>query len=418
MAGGKNFKLVKIGCYSVNVAMAAMICMLPLLLVTFHERYDISYTLLGLLVLINFFSQLSIDLIFSFFSKHFNVKAVVRFMPLITIFGGLIYAVMPAVFPQNAYMWLAIGTVIISISCGLAEVLISPVVAAIPSDNPEREMSKLHSVYAWGVVAVVLLSSLFLRFVPEKYSFILVLLWLLVPLFSFCVFCVAKLPDVQTEDAQKSKVSGVIKYLPFVLCIFLGSAAENTMTQWVSGYVEQALGIPKIVGDVGGMAAFAVTMGLGRTFYAKFGKNISKVLFWGFLGSVICYAVAALSPVAWLSLIACALTGICTSMLWPGTLIYAAEETGDNNVTMYALLAAGGDLGASVAPQLFGVVTDGVSASGWGEKLAGTLGLTLEETGMKTGMLVTGLFPLVGLLLIFAMLFKKGRTARLPKTIE
>lgn len=47
-------------------------------------------------------------------------------------------------------------------SGGLAEVLISPVIAAIPSDRPESEMSKLHSVYAWGVVGVVFLSTGFL----------------------------------------------------------------------------------------------------------------------------------------------------------------------------------------------------------------------------------------------------------------
>ncbi len=58
-------------------------------------------------------------------------------------------------------MGLVIGTVIFSASSELAEVLISPVIAAIPSDNPEREMSKLHSIYAWGVVGIVIVSTSF-----------------------------------------------------------------------------------------------------------------------------------------------------------------------------------------------------------------------------------------------------------------
>ena len=49
-----------------------------------------------------------------------------------------------------------------SAASGLAEVLISPVIAAIPAEDPDREMSKLHSVYAWGVVAVIPLFTLFL----------------------------------------------------------------------------------------------------------------------------------------------------------------------------------------------------------------------------------------------------------------
>ena len=40
----------------------------PLLFLTFRNLYDISYSLLGFLVLVNFFTQLIVDLVFSFFS--------------------------------------------------------------------------------------------------------------------------------------------------------------------------------------------------------------------------------------------------------------------------------------------------------------------------------------------------------------
>ena len=42
---------------------------------TFREMYNISYTLLGTLVLTNFCTQLTVDLIFSFFTKYFNIKS-------------------------------------------------------------------------------------------------------------------------------------------------------------------------------------------------------------------------------------------------------------------------------------------------------------------------------------------------------
>ena len=84
-------------------------------------------------------------------------------MPLLTMAGLLVYAFIPTLFPQYAYAGLALGTVIFSVSAGLCEVLVSPVVAALPSDNPERDMSMLHSLYAYGVVMVVGISTFALK---------------------------------------------------------------------------------------------------------------------------------------------------------------------------------------------------------------------------------------------------------------
>ena len=65
-----NYKITKASCYFSYVAMASVFCVPPMLFVTFHEMYGISYTLLGTLVLVNFCTQLAIDLIFSFFSRY------------------------------------------------------------------------------------------------------------------------------------------------------------------------------------------------------------------------------------------------------------------------------------------------------------------------------------------------------------
>ena len=82
--------------------MSSVFCVPPLLFVTFHGLYGISYTLLGTLVLINFFTQLSTDLVFTFFSKHFNVAKAVRIMPAATSVGLMIYALGAALFPDSA----------------------------------------------------------------------------------------------------------------------------------------------------------------------------------------------------------------------------------------------------------------------------------------------------------------------------
>ena len=162
------YKQTKLTCYFTYLAMSSVFSLPPLLFATFRELYGISYTLLGTLVLVNFCTQLGIDLIFSFFSKYFNIHKTIRFMPLLTATGLCVYALLPMLFPQYAYIGLVIGTFIFSIAAGLGEVLVSPTVAALPSDNPERDMSMLHSLYAYGFVGVVLISTLFLQFVGDE----------------------------------------------------------------------------------------------------------------------------------------------------------------------------------------------------------------------------------------------------------
>lgn len=392
----ENFKRVKYACYTTNIAMSVVGNLSPVLFLTFRSLYDISYSLLGMLVLVNFVTQLSVDLILSFFSHKFNISKTVKFIPVLTVIGLAIYALWPFVFPDNVYLGLCIGTMIFSASGGLVEVLISPVIAAIPADDPDREMSKLHSVYAWGVVAVIIISTLFLvAFGSENWQW-LALMFALIPITSAILFAGCDIPEMKTAK-RVSGVFGFLKNKSLWLCvaaIFLGGAAECTMAQWSSGYLEQALGIPKVWGDIFGVALFSLMLGLGRTLYSKFGKNIGKVLLMCGIGAVLCYFTAAVSNVPIIGLLACGFTGLCTSMLWPGSLIVASDHFPDGGVFIYAMMAAGGDLGASVGPQLIGIITDAVIADPSAAAIASDIGILPEQLGMKLGMLVAMFFPL------------------------
>ncbi|MBO5454232.1 MAG: MFS transporter [Clostridia bacterium] len=395
----KKYKRVKYACYTVSLSMSVAANISPILFLSFRSLYGISYSLLGLLVLANFFTQLLVDLIFSFFSHRFNISKAVKLTPVLTLAGLFIYAVWPYIFPNNVYIGLVTGTIIFSAASGLAEVLISPVIAAIPSDDPEHEMSKLHSVYAWGVAPVIIISTLFLLVFGSENWQILVLLFLVVPFTSVCLFSRTKIPEMETPE----KLSGTLKYLKnkslwlFVFAIFLGGAAECTMAQWASSYLEMALKIPKVWGDVLGVALFSVMLGLGRTLYSKKGKNITLVLFLGGLGATLCYFVAAVTPFPISGLLACIFTGLCTSMLWPGSLIVASERFPESGVFIYAMMAAGGDLGASVVPQLVGIVTDSAIVNNTVINFASILSVTPEQMGMKLGMLAGMLFPLISI---------------------
>ena len=396
MEQARSYARLKLACYTTNASMSVVASLSPVLFLTFHNLYGISYSLLGTLVLINFVTQLSIDLIFSFFSHRFNIPLAVKMTPALTVIGLLIYALFPFVFPHLVYLGLVIGTVIFSCAGGLAEVLISPVIAAIPAKDPDREMSRLHSVYAWGVVGVILFATLFLLlFGGENWQY-LALIFALIPLSSCILFATVKIPPMETQE----KITGVLQYFKnkalwlCIAAIFFGGAAECTMAQWASGYLEQAIGIPKVWGDIFGTAMFSVALGMGRTLYAKYGKQIGRVLLLGGIGALVCYLTAALVGIPVIGLIACAFTGFCVSMLWPGSLIVASDRIPDTGVFIYAMMAAGGDLGASIGPQLIGVITDAAIASPALSAFASDLALAPEQLGMKLGMLVGALFPL------------------------
>ncbi|MBQ8642903.1 MAG: MFS transporter [Clostridia bacterium] len=394
-----KYRRVKWACYVSSISMSVIGNLSPVLFLTFRDLYGISYSLLGLLVLINFMTQLTIDLIFTFFSHKFNIPLAVKLTPVLAFCGLVLFALTPWLFPNAVYAGMVVGTVIFSAAGGFGEVLGSPVIAAIPAKDPDREMSKLHSVYAWGVVFVILFATLFLLLFGRENWQILTLIFTLVPFISFFLYAGAEIPPMETPE----KVSGVVAYLKnknlwlSVFAIFLGGSAECTMAQWNSGYLEQALGISKVWGDMFGVAMFGLMLGLGRTLYAKYGRRIGHILFLCAIGSTLCYLVAAVTDIPVLGLAACAFTGFCTSMLWPGNLIVATDRIPGAGVFLYAMMAAGGDLGASVGPQLVGVITDAVIGSSSMISMAQSLSLTPEQLGMKLGMLVGMLFPLAAI---------------------
>ena len=405
-----KYKLTKTACYMTGMTMSISANLSPILFLTFKDMYNLSFTLLGFLVVINFFSQLLIDLIFTFFCKYFNIHRVVRITPFVAFVGLIVYAVLPRVFPDVAFLWIVTGTIIFSVASGLSEVLMSPVIAAIPSKNPEREMSKLHSMYAWGVVGVVILSTLFLAVFGGANWMYLALIWSIVPFTAFLMFLKAQLPQMDHFEGEQKETKIFNKGIVLcTLCIFFGGAAECTMSQWASGFIENAIGVPKIYGDVIGVASFAALLGIGRTLYSKYGKKIINILLFGMLGASLCYFMAGLTLSPVVGIIACAMVGIFTSMLWPGTLIYVEEKFENVGVAIYALMAAGGDMGASLAPQLLGIISDKFCVMNFALKISNMFSISTEQVGMRAGLLVTGIFPVAGVLCILCMkkYFKK-----------
>lgn len=188
-------------------------------------------------------------------------------------------------------------------------------------------------------------------------------------------------------------------YLLALGAIFCGAGTEIVLNQWSSTFMEKALELPKVAGDLLGMCGFAAMLGLARLLYGLYGSkiDISRVLTLGAAVSVVCYLTVALSPFDALNVAACAVCGFAAGLLWPGTLVLASERFPLAGAWLFAVLGAAGDIGASFSSWLTGVVADGSAGSSVSAALAGALGVTGDQADMRIGILAAAVFPLVTL---------------------
>ena len=187
---------------------------------------------------------------------------------------------------------------------------------------------------------------------------------------------------------------------------YISVSIELTMSQWASLFTEKGLGVSKVVGDLLGPCLFAILMGIGRTIYGILGNKvqIERALLYSGLLCVICYLVTALAFNPFLSLLGCAVCGLSISLMWPGTFSMSAKYYPQGGVMMFGLLAIAGDVGASIGPWIAGVISDIVQTMNGIDQYM--ISLSAEQIGLKAGLLVAIIFPL--LLCVGILLLKKG----------
>ena len=385
-----NYKSTLHACYLGYITQALIVNLPPLLFVVFKDKFGLSYTLLGSLVVVIFITQLVVDALAIKFVDKIGHRVSVVAAHLFAVVGMIALAFLPRLLPQP-YVGLVISSLLFSIGGGLIEVLVSPIVESLPGEAKASSMSLLHSFYSWGQVLVIILSTLALLLVGQDLWFLLPLLWSVLPLVTFFKFTKVPLvpPQIESERTPlKTLMTSKIFLIALVLMVCSG-AAEQSMGQWASLFAERGLGISKTLGDLFGPCLFAVMMGIMRTFYGIKGQkiNIQKTLVICSFLCIFSFALTSFSPFPALSLIGCSLCGLSVSLMWPGMLSLTAEGYPSGGVAMFALLALGGDLGCASGPWLTGIVADSSNLN----------------TGLLTGMIfpavmLTGLFILKSLL--------------------
>ena len=356
-----NYKSTLHACYLGYITQALIVNLPPLLFVIFREKFNLSYTMLGSIVMIIFMTQLVTDALAVKFADRLGHRAGAVLAHALAAAGMVMLAFLPRVTPQP-FVGLVVSSVVFAVGGGLIEVLVSPIVESLPSEAKASSMSLLHSFYSWGQVLVIVLSTLALSAIGHDLWFLLPLVWALLPLFTLVKF--TRVPLVPPlEESQRMPLGKMLTSKIFLLALLLmvcSGASEQAMAQWASLFAEKGLGISKTLGDLLGPCIFAIMMGIMRTMYGIKGQkvNIHKVLV---ICTVLCvpsFVITAIVPIPALALFGCALCGISVSLMWPGMLSLTAAGYPSGGTAMFAILALGGDLGCSVGPWLTGVVAD------------------------------------------------------------
>lgn len=404
-----TFKHTLRACFTGFITQAVVNNLAPLLFIVFQDKYNISFEMVGRLILINFGTQIAADYVAARYADKIGYRRAAVLAHIFCAIGLIGLGVLPAIMP-NPYTGLMIAAVIYAAGGGFIEVLISPIVESLPGDEKASAMSLVHSFYCWGQMAVVLFTTLLLKALGEDIWFLLPVMWSIIPIYNLFQFLkVPLMPTVPEEE--KTPVRELFKTRTFLLVLILmmcAGSSELTMSQWSSLFAEKGLQVPKILGDLLGPFLFALFMGIGRTLYANLGHKInlrSALVVSGAL-CVVCYAVTIFVQLPIISLLGCAVCGLSVSLMWPGTLSLTAGAWPKGGTAMFGLLAIFGDLGAAVGPWLSGLISDLTLKAPKLVDIGRVYGLNPDQLGMKAGLLSAMIFPIM-LIVGLSMLRKK-----------
>ena len=387
-----NYQKTKIACYLGFITQAISANFAPLLFLKFHKDYDISLGNIALISTFFFFTQLLVDLFCAKFVDKIGYRICIVTSEICAAAGLVGLAFLPDLLP-DPFVGIICSVIIYAIGSGLIEVLCSPIVEACPFENKESTMSLLHSFYCWGSAGTILISSLFfLLFGMDSWKWLAVM-WAIIPAINIYNFATCPIEHL-VENGNCLKISELFRTPLFWLAICLmicSGASELAMAQWASAYAEAALGLSKTFGDLVGPCMFAVTMGISRVLFGKYGEQMDLMKFMTGSGilCVICYLLTSLLSNPVIGLIGCITCGFSVGIMWPGTISITSQRIPLGGTAMFALLAMAGDLGGSIGPGLVGRVTQN------------------SGNNIRVGMGIGLIFPILLLILLFIMSLSK-----------
>ena len=383
----RKYKRTLIASYVGYITQAIVNNLAPLLFVIFQKEYGLTVAQIGFLVTFNFGVQIAVDLLSARFAERIGYRRCIVAAHIFSAVGLIGLGVFPDVL-GSPYAGLLLAVAVYAVGGGLIEVLVSPIVEALPTEGKSAAMSLLHSFYCWGHALVVILTTVFFRIAGTESWRLVTALWALVPLANVFLFASSPI-RVLTEAGEALPMRKLLRMGLFWLSVLLmicSGAAEQAMSQWASYFAERGLGVSKTAGDLLGPCSFALLMGLSRWFYGTKGGKIPLETFILCSGGVciVSYLIAVFSPMPLVSLIGCGLCGLSVGIMWPGVFSLSASRCAKGGTAIFALLALAGDVGCASGPTVVGTVSQWFG----GELKAGLLAAVAFPTALMIGILI------------------------------
>ena len=352
----------------------------PLLFLTFSRQFGLTLDKIALITTVNFGVQLIVDFLSAKAIDRIGYRTSVILAHIFSALGLCGLAVIPDLM-KNSYAGILVCVVLYAIGGGIIEVMISPIVEACPTERKEAAMSLLHSFYCWGHVGVVIVSTLFFRFIGIGHWRIMAVLWAVIPILNAVYFSQVPIYSI-TQNEKPTPIKSLIRnklFWLFIVFMICAGASEQAMSQWASAFAEAGLGVSKTVGDLAGPCTFAILMGTSRALYGKFSHRLqlkkAMVLCANLCIASYLLATLAKSPVA--GLMGCAICGFSVGIFWPGTFSLASSSLKGAGTAMFAFMALAGDIGCSAGPTLVGFISKAANDN------------------LKTGLLTAIIFPIL-----------------------
>lgn len=390
---GDNMKLTykhtRLACYMAYVCGALINNFTPLLFIVFERRFALGLGRLSMLITFNFVTQLIVDFLGARYVDRIGYRRAMIIALLFGAAGLFLMGVLP--FWITPFLGLLAADILYAVGSGLLEVMVSPMIEALPLGKKEGEMALLHSFYCWGCVFVILVSTLFFRLAGLDRWRMLCFIWAMLPAVTAVMFGFVPIVSL-TEKREKASFKDILSnglFWIFALLMLCSGAAEIAVAQWASLFAETGLGVSKAMGDILGPCMFAVFMGCGRILYGKYSEKLelySALM----VSAVICifgYLVTVFAKAPVISLLGCGITGFGVALMWPGTLSLAAKVCSFGGTALFGLLAMAGDMGCTAGPSLVAAVSKRASVNG-SELKAGLLSAIVFSLIMFFGVMM------------------------------
>ncbi|MCL2847570.1 MAG: MFS transporter [Firmicutes bacterium] len=433
----KKYKLTLVATFFSVLTFGIAINLVPIMFVPLSEEVFYGVLNLGhlsLLIGISFVAQMIILTSCSKLPDKFGLRPILIITASLTVVGFLLMFFAPVFFGERLILvGLIIAVIVYGVSAGFMATLLNPVINNLPFRNKEKTLTLFHTAFAVGLIISILGITLGIFFLPYVNWNFIPLMASIIPLTAGILWL--KAPIIQKQKGEEvnkdisveqlsldnfnitEKSNSNRKSLMFVLlaCMMLAMATEAIVSKGASTYVDMGLGVPKLLGDILGPVMFAVMLGAGRLIYGLWGenRNMHKFMIFGSLLCFILYLVAVFTPNAWIGVVALALCGLGSSIIIPSMLAKTGKRFKDKGVKVFVWMSAAGKIGAAGGPALFGLL--GYILGSLLSDMASSLGMTYAELGLRVGLLICSIFPLVSF--IMQIVFKQKIKIRIEEKI-